>query len=220
MSDPLADTARTRLRRLHDRGHFDRETIYKILDAMSLCHVGYLVDGKPAVTPTFQWREGDHVYWHGSSASRALRSSEETDVCLTVTLMDGFVLARSAFYHSANFRSVMIYGRATKIIDPEVKIQRLKNFVEALFPDRWDQLRPATTQEIKATTVLSMPIDEASAKIRTGPPGDDEDEDSAWPVWAGVIPSVLQFGEPVPAPRMGDIAVPDHVRDFSARMTK
>ncbi len=184
---------------------------------MPLCHVGYLVDGKPAVTPTFQWREGDHVYWHGSSASRALRSSEDADVCLTVTHMDGMVLARSAFYHSANFRSVMIYGRATKITDPGAKIERLRTFVETYFPGRWDQLRPASEQEVKATTVLSMPIDEASAKIRTGPPGDDDD-DATWPVWAGVIPAALQFGEPEPDPRLGDIAMPDHVRGFADRL--
>lgn len=214
MNDPLTVTERTQLRRLHERGHFDRKTIYSILDAVPLCHVGYLIDGKPAVTPSFQWREGDNVYWHGSSASRALRSSEGADVCLTVTSMDGFVLARSAFNHSANFRSVMIYGCATKIADPEAKTQRLRTFVETYFPDRWDHLRPMTSQELKATTVLSMPINEASAKIRTGPPGDN-DEDAAWPVWAGVIPAALQFGEPEPDPRLKDIAVPDHALNLS-----
>jgi nitroimidazol reductase NimA-like FMN-containing flavoprotein (pyridoxamine 5'-phosphate oxidase superfamily) len=214
MSADLTVTERTRLRRLHERGHFDPKTIYSILDAMPLCHVGYLVDGKPAVTPTFQWREGDTVYWHGSSASRAIRSSTDADVCLTVTLLDGFVLARSAFHHSANFRSVMIYGRATKVADPSEKEARLRTFVEILYPGRWDELRPMTDQEAKATTVLSMPIDEASAKIRTGQPVDDE-ADYALPVWAGVVPAHIQLGEPLPDPRLRDTPMPGYVRDFS-----
>lgn len=213
-TDSLRITDRTRLRRNNQRGHYDRPTIDAILDATPLCHVGYLLDGRPAVTPTFHWREGDHVYWHGSSASRALRCSAGMDVCLTVTLMDGMVLARSAFHHSVNYRSVMIYGHATKIEDPSKKADSLQYFVETLFPDRWDLLRPMTKQELKATTVLSMPIEEASAKVRAGGPVDDE-EDYALPIWAGVIP-IRQVVDPPEADQrnLPGLLPPDHVTRF------
>ncbi len=208
-------TGRTRLRRRHDRGSYDRESVYAILDAMPLCHVGYIADGAPAVTPTLQWREGDTVYWHGSSASRALRASAGADVCLTVTHFDGFVLARSAFHHSANYRSVMIYGKATPVEEKDHKAHALKAFVDGLFPGRWDELRPVTEQEIKATTVLSMPIDEASAKVRTGPPGDDE-ADYALPIWAGLVPVGMNVGDPIPDPKNLDgVKLPESVRDFA-----
>jgi len=200
MTADLSRTDRTRLRRSHERGHFDRETLYGILDAMPLCHVGYNIDGKPVVMPTCQWRQGDHVYWHGSSASRGLRAAEKMDVCLTVTLMDGLVLARSGMHHSANFRSAMIYGVARKIEDTDEKVASLEAFVEGLTPGRWDTLHPINAQEIKATTLLSMPIDEASAKIRTGGPKDDE-EDYALPIWAGVVPITMTIGEPEADPR-------------------
>ncbi len=211
----LAITERTRLRRTHQRGHHDRKTINGILDATPFCHVGCLLDGKPAVTPTMQWREGDHLYWHGSSASRALRNSAGLDVCLTVSLMDGMVLARSAFHHSVNYRSVMIYGQATKVTDPDEKAERLRAFVESLYPGRWDMLRPMTAQEAKATTVLSMPIDEASAKIRAGGPVDDE-EDYALPIWAGVLPMRLVVAEPEPDLRNLDgLSAPVYVTEFA-----
>lgn len=196
----LPVTERSRLRRNHNRGHFDRATIDAILDATLQCHVGYLLDGKPMVTPTFQWREGDHVYWHGSSASRALRQSADAEVCLTVTLMDGVVLARSAFHHSVNYRSVMLFGRATQVTDPAAKAHHLQRFVDMISPGRWQALRPMTDQELKATTVLSMPIAEGSAKVRTGPPIDDE-EDYVLPIWAGVVPITRGFGAPIPDPR-------------------
>jgi len=210
-SEQLPVTDRTRLRRLHSRGAHDRATIDAILDAMPLCHVGYVRDGKPVVTPTLQWREGDRVYWHGSSASRALRAADGTDVCLTVSILDGLVLARSAFHHSVNYRSVMIFGRATAVDDPAEKVARMRTFVEGLYPGRWDGLRPLTDQEVKATTVLSMPIDEASAKIRTGGPVDD-DEDYALPIWAGVVPVTLILGAPEADPRnLSEVAEPPHV---------
>ena len=209
----LPVTGRSRLRRNHNRGHFDRATIDAILDATVQCHVGYLLDGRPMVTPTFQWREGDHVYWHGSSASRALRRSAGAEVCLTVTLMDGLVLARSAFHHSVNYRSVMLFGRAVQVTDPEAKTRHLQRFVEAMSPGRWDLLRPMTDQELKATTVLSLPIAEGSAKIRTGPPVDAE-EDYALPIWAGVVPVTRGFGAPVPDPRnLPDIEPPAGLLD-------
>jgi hypothetical protein len=207
-------TERTRLRRTHQRGHYDRQTLYSILDATPLCHVGYLLDGKPAVTPTIQWREGDHIYWHGSSASRALRSAEGLDVCLTVSLMDGLVLARSAFHHSANYRSAMLFGTATKITDPDEKAEKFRVFVDTLFPGRWDLLRPMNAKEVKATTVLSMPIEEASAKVRTGGPVDDE-EDYDLPIWAGVLPIRQTVGEPEPDPRnLSGVEMPPHAVDF------
>ena len=209
-----APSERTRLRRLHERGAHDRETIDAILDAGVLCHVGYVIDGSPHVTPTLYWREGDRVYWHGSSASAMLRKSVGAEVCLSVTHMDGFVMARSGFHHSVNFRSVMIFGTAEKVEDPGDKLAGLEAFVEHLFPGRWPSLRPVTDQELKATTVLSMPIEEASAKIRTGPPVDDE-EDYALPVWAGVVPLGVSPGTPRPCPRLADgTPVPGHLTHF------
>ena len=208
----LNPTDRTRLRRVHQRGHYDRATIDAILDAGLICHVGYAIDGLPYVTPTVYWREGDRVYWHGSSASRMLRKSEGANVCLTVTHLDGLVLARSAFHHSANYRSVMLFGRAEKVTERQSKIDRLKTFVDLLYPGRWEQLREMTEQELKATTILSIPIEEASAKVRTGPPVDDE-EDYALPVWAGVVPIRPSHGTPEPCPRLAEgTTLPDHVR--------
>lgn len=209
-----APSERVRVKRVHERGHYDRETVAAILDAMPLAHVGYVFDGQPYVTPTLQWREGDRVYWHGSSASRMLEASEGADVCLTVTLFDGLVLARSAFHHSANYRAVMILGRAEKVSDPEKKERHLKTFVDGMMPGRWDMLRPMTRQEAKATTVLSMPIDEASAKIRTGMPKDDE-EDYALPIWAGVLPLRLKPAAAEPDPRnLEGVTMPEHVREY------
>lgn len=199
-SETLPITERTRLRRNHLRGTHERATIDAILDATPMCHVGYLLDGKPAVTPTLQWRDGDRVYWHGSAASRALRNATEAPVCLTVTLFDGLVMARSGFHHSANYRSVVIYGTATKLDDPAEKAAALEYFIDHLFPGRSSTLRPMTDQEVKATTVLSMPIEEASAKVRTGPPVDDE-EDYELPIWAGVIPVSTVVGAPQADPR-------------------
>ena len=168
MADTLETTERTRLRRYHERGHFDRATIDAILDAMAMCHVGYLIKGKPVVMPTFQWREGDHVYWHASSAGRGIRNAEGTEVCLTVSILDGLVLARSGMHHSANSRSVMIFGTPRRITDEKEKLEKLKGFIDKMYPGRWDTLRPVTAQEAKATAILSLPITEASAKVRTG----------------------------------------------------
>lgn len=215
MNETLPLTERTRLRRKPNRGHFDRATIYSILDAMPLCHVGCLIDGKPVVMPTFQWREGDHVYWHGSNANRGMRAADGTDVCLTVSLIDGFVLARSAMHHSANYRSVMVFGRPTLVTDPAEKAEKLGRFVESLYPGRRDILRPITELEVKATAILGMPIEEASAKIRSGGPVDDE-ADYALPIWAGVLPVRYAVGEPEADPRnQSDAVMPAHARDFS-----
>ncbi len=209
-----APSERMRVKRLHERGAYDRATIDAILDATPVAHVGYHINGHPFVTPTLQWREGDHVYWHGSAASRMLETTDGADVCVTVTLIDGIVLARSAFHHSVNYRSVMLVGRASMVTDPAEKEARLKVFVDGMFPGRWDALRAATPQELKATSVLSIPISEASAKVRTGPPKDDE-EDYALDIWAGVLPLKVETQVPVDDPRMkAGLRVPEHVLQF------
>lgn len=211
----LTPTARSRVKRLRERGAYDFETIAAILDAGLLCHVGYIIDAQPYVTPTAYWREGEHLYWHGSSASRMLRTVEKgIDVCFTVSHLDGLVLARSGFNHSINYRSVMLFGHARKIEDDGAKARALETFVEHLFPGRWKQLRPATTQEVKATTVLSMPIEEGSAKVRTGWPHDNED-DYSWPVWAGVVPVRAVVQSPVPDERLSDACeAPGYLADL------
>lgn len=206
-----APSERVRVKRLHQRGHYDHATIHAILDAMPLASVGYVIDGQPYVTPTLQWREGDRVYWHGSSASRMLRTVDAADVCLTVTILDGLVMARSAFHHSANYRSVMLLGKARRVSDPAQAEASLRRFVDGLFPGRWDMLRPMNSQELKATSVLSMEIAEASAKIRTGMPVDDE-ADYALPIWAGVLPVRMEVGAPVADPNnLGGVEPPEHL---------
>jgi uncharacterized protein len=208
-------TEMTRAKRLHKRAHYDEATVHAILDAQPLCTVAYVVKGRPVVTPTLQWREGGHIYWHGSSASRMLESAENADVCVNVTLFDGMVLARSAFNHSCNYRSVMAFGTAHKVTDPADKEARLKAMVDQLYPGRWDMLRTLTTKELKATTVLGLELNEVSAKVRSGPPGDDE-EDYALPVWSGVIPFRLQAAPPIACPRLVEgVAVPEHITNFA-----
>ncbi|MGG7566026.1 pyridoxamine 5'-phosphate oxidase family protein [Rhodovulum sp. DZ06] len=212
--DPLPVTERSRLRRSHQRGHFDRETIYSILDAQPMCSVGYVMDGKPYVTPTLQWREGDHVYWHGSSASRALKAGRGVEVCLTVSILDGFVLARSGMHHSVNSRSVMLFGEAQVVEDPAEKHAKLGRFVNALFPGRYEMLREEHAQDLKATMVLGMKIEEGAAKVRTGGPI-DEDEDYDLPIWAGVIPVKMVAGEAIPDPRnLPGVEMPEHVKGY------
>ena len=209
----LKKTKRTNLVRNPTRADYDRDVVNQIIDATPLCHVSYIIDGRPYVTPTLQWREGDTIYWHGSSASRFLRQIVGKDVCMAITHFDGLVLARSAFHHSINYRSVMLFGEATKIEDSE-KNELLHNFVENLIPGRWENLRQMTAQEAKATTVFSMPIDEGSAKVRSGPPVDDDD-DYSLPIWAGVLPISQVLQEPVPDPKNLDgLEVPTHVCDF------
>jgi nitroimidazol reductase NimA-like FMN-containing flavoprotein (pyridoxamine 5'-phosphate oxidase superfamily) len=209
----LKKTKRTDLVRNPARADYDRDAVNQIIDATPLCHVSYIIDGRPYVTPTLQWREGDTIFWHGSSASRFLRQIVGKDVCLAITHFDGFVLARSAFHHSINYRSVMLFGQAIKIKDAQKK-ELLQSFVEGLIPGRWEHLRPMTDQEAKATTVFSMPIDEGSAKVRSGPPGDD-DADYSLPIWAGLLPVSQVLLDPVPDPKNLDgLEVPAHIRDF------
>jgi nitroimidazol reductase NimA-like FMN-containing flavoprotein (pyridoxamine 5'-phosphate oxidase superfamily) len=200
--DDFQPTARTRVKRLHQRAHYDRETVYRILDAGFVCHVGYAIDDHPYVTATSYWRDGDRVYWHGSSASRMLRQvRNEVPVCINVSLIDGLVLARSGMHSSINYRSVMLFGRAAALSDDQEKLAALRAFSERITPGRWAELRPATAQELKATMVLAMPIEEAVAKERSGPPNDDE-EDYDLDIWAGEMPLRLVVGAPVPDPRL------------------
>src|ERR1051325_7917975 len=193
----FAPTERTTLKRLPKRGEYDRERVYAILDEAFICHGGFIGDGRPVVIPTGYGRMSDVLYIHGSAASRMLRTlSEGIDVCVTVTLVDGLVLARSAFHHSFNYRSVVVFGRARMVTDREEKLAALRAFTEHVIAGRWNEVREPNDGELKATTVLALPLQEASAKIRTGPPIDDE-EDHALPVWAGVLPLRLTTGEPV-----------------------
>jgi uncharacterized protein len=193
---------RTRVRRVHDRGRYDRESVFAILDAAMMCHIGYVIDGQPYVTPTLFWREGEKLYWHGSSASRMLRNqSTGIPVCLTVTHVDGLVVARSGFHHSLNYRAVMAFGTAAKVEDLAEKEAGLNAFVDRVYPDRTKRIRGINTQELKATTLLGMTIEEASAKLRTGGPVDDE-EDYTADCWAGIIPITPLIGAPVADPRL------------------
>ena len=212
-----APSPRTRARRLHDKAAYDRAVIDAILDAMPVAHVGHIVDGFPVVTPTLQWREGDRIYWHGSSASRMQKRASGAQVCLTVTLLDGMVLARSGLEHSVNYRSVMVFGEADLVEGAEAKEAHLRRMMEQMFPGRWEALRPITAQELKATRILSLPLTEASAKISAGPPSDPP-EDRPWPVWAGVIPIRLTVGEPEPASDLAPgLLTPEHARDYRIR---
>ena len=206
------------MKRLPKRGHYERETINAILDEGFICHVGFVVDGQPFVIPTGYARVDEKLFIHGSQASRMLRSlAGGIDVCLTVTLIDGLVLARSAFHHSMNYRSVVVFGTATVVEDPKEKLAALLALSEHFIRGRWNDVREPSEQELRATTVLSLPLAEASSKVRTGPPLDD-DEDYALPVWAGVIPLRLLAGEPIKDPRLPDgIEPPEYAREYKRR---
>jgi nitroimidazol reductase NimA-like FMN-containing flavoprotein (pyridoxamine 5'-phosphate oxidase superfamily) len=209
-------TERTTLKRLPKRSEYDRAAIFEILDEAFICHVGFIVDGKPVVIPTSYVRVGDDVYIHGSAASRMLRSLEQgIDVCVTVTLIDGLVLARSAFHHSINYRSVVIFGRATMVDDSDEKARALHAFTEHVVPGRWEEVRPPDENELRATLVLRLPLAEVSAKVRTGPPIDDED-DYERAVWAGVLPLRLIPDAPVIDDRVpAGIEAPEYITEYS-----
>src|SRR5882762_8278018 len=209
-------TARTQVKRLPKRGAYDHETVFKILDEAFVCHVGFVVEGQPYVIPTNYGRVGEKLYLHGSAASRMLRTlSEGIPVCVTATLIDGLVLARSAFHHSVNYRSVVILGTARLVTDPAEKMEALRIFTEHVMKGRWDDVRQPTEQELKATTVLALPLEEVSAKVRTGGPIDDE-EDYALPVWAGVLPIETVAKEPLPdTQRKKDEPIPAYLKNYS-----
>jgi nitroimidazol reductase NimA-like FMN-containing flavoprotein (pyridoxamine 5'-phosphate oxidase superfamily) len=208
-------TKRTTVKRLPKRAHYDRDTINSILDEGFICHVGFDLDGQPYVIPTGYARIADDLYIHGSSASRMLRNiSQGINVCVTVTLIDGLVLARSAFHHSMNYRSVVILGKAELVLDPDEKNKALEAFTEHIVPGRWEVVRWPNELELKATTVLKLPIEEASAKVRTGGPVDDE-EDYAMDVWAGVLPLSLATGEAIPDERLDPSkSPPEHITTY------
>ena len=211
----LPQSPRTILKRLPERGTYDRGVINQILDEGFICHVGFAVDGKPFVIPTGYARVGESLIIHGSQASRVLRSlGQGVDVCVTVTLIDGLVLARSAFNHSMNYRSVVVFGRATVVDDSDAKLAALRALSEHMIPGRWDDVRKPNERELQQTTVLSLPLTEASAKVRTGAPVDDED-DYNLDVWAGVIPLRLVAGVPFDDSRLSaNTAVPKYAVEY------
>jgi len=212
MSEP---TARTRVVREHERGVYERAEVYKILDAGFICHVGFVQNGQPFVIPTGYGRDGDLLYIHGSAASRMLKEvNQGVQVCVTVTLLDGLVLARSIFNHSMNYRSVVILGQARVIEDPAEKLEALRRLSEHIIPGRWEDSRFPNERELKATTILRLPIEEFSAKVRHGPVVDDA-EDMSYPTWAGVVPLTVVPGVPIPDKNLDvGISTPAYVTSY------
>lgn len=211
-SRDYAPTPRTRPARNRERMSYDRAAVHAVLDEATLCHVGFVVDGEPVVLPQLHARVGERLYLHGSTGATAMRlaQGEGIAVCVTVTLVDGLVLARSAFHHSINYRSVVVRGTATPVTDPEEKNMALAAVVDAVVPGRSSHTRGPDRRELAATSVLCLPIAEASLKARSGPPNDDP-ADLDLPYWAGVLPLIVSAGVPVPAPDLSEAAVPDHV---------
>lgn len=214
---PLSTTKRTKLRRLRERGRSDRAELYAILDAGLICHLGVVAGGYPVVLPTGYGRTGDTLYLHGSSANRSLLAADGQQVCVTVTHLDGLVCARSVFNHSMNYRSAMIFGAARLVRGDEARLAAMRAVSEQLVPGQWDYARPPSRKELAATAVLELPLEEASVKIRSGPPS-DEPEDYDLDIWAGVLPARLVFGAPQsdPALRVG-ITVPAHISALAGR---
>ena len=211
-------TQHTTVKRHPERGAYDRATIDPILDEALICHLGFVVEGRPFVIPTIHARDGDTLYVHGSPGSRMLRAAKEgVDICVTVTLLDGLVLARSVYNHSMNYRSVVVIGRARELTDSDEKLRAMRCVVEHVVPRRWEDARRPNDGEIKGTTILALPLDEASAKIRTGPPTDD-DADLELPVWAGVIPLRIEPSDPVAAESV-DGPPPSYAADYE-RLTQ
>jgi hypothetical protein len=209
---PLSTTDRTTLNRLSERGRTDRADLYAVLDAGLVCHLGVIVDGSPLVLPTGYGRHDDTLYVHGSSANRALLAADGKEICVTVTHLDGLVCARALFHHSMNYRSAVIFGTARLVTGDAERLAALRTITDQLVPGRWDHVRPPTRKELAATAVLELPLDEASVKVRTGPPKDDE-EDYDTGIWAGVVPAELTFGDAVPDPLLRPGAeVPAHIK--------
>ena len=216
MSEPFTPTSRTKVQRLPDRGQYDRETVHAVLDQGFVCHVGFVVEGQPFVIPTNYARVDEILYLHGSSASRMLKTlSGGVKVCVTVTHVDGLVLARSAFHHSVNYRSVVALGVAHLLEDADEKMRALEAFTNHVLPGRWNDVRTPTELELKGTSVLALPLDEVSAKVRVGPPKDDL-EDYSLPIWAGVLPLMTVPGAPIDDPKLtAGLGVPANVRNYS-----
>jgi uncharacterized protein len=215
-SQTLSATERTRLRRHSERGKTEYADLLAVLDAGMICHLGVVVNGAPLVLPTAYGRIGDTLYLHGSSANRSLHAADGNEVCVTVTHIDGLVCARAVFSHSVNYRCAVVFGTARIVTDEAERLAGLRAVTEQLIPGRWDAVRAPTRKELAATSVLAVSLGEASVKVRTGPPG-DEPEDLGLPVWAGVVPMTVSFGEPVPDPALRPgITAPDHIRARAA----
>ena len=213
----LSPTERTRVRRHSERAQTERTDLFAVLDAGMICHLGVVVDGSPVVLPTAYGRIGDTLYLHGSSANRSIHAADGREICVTVTLVDGLVCARAAFTHSVNYRSAVVFGTARIVTDEAERLAGLRAVTEQLIPGRWDAVRAPTRKELAATSVLAIPLAEASVKVRTGPPK-DEPEDLGAGIWAGVLPLGTAFGEPVCDPELpAGISAPDHIR---ARMRR
>ena len=205
-----------RLRRRHDRGRYDYANVHAILDAALVCHIAYVIDGQSFCTPTGFWREGSHLYWHGSSASRMIRQQEGQKICLTVTHLDALVMARSGFHHSVNYRSVMAFGTAHAVTDPAEKLRLMDRFVDRVYPGRSQLIRQPNAQELKATTMMAMEIETASAKIRNTHVGDEEEDYATVPAWSAVYPVTQVLGEPSECERqMPGLAFPEGMVDFT-----
>lgn len=213
MSDPASHRPSIEVCRHPDRARYDRETIDAILDEALICHLGFITEGHPVVIPTIHVRVGNDLVLHGSPASRMMRALKAgAEVSIAATLLDGLVLARSVFHHSMNFRSVVLFGSGRVIDDPEEKLEAMRVFTEKILPGRWDDARRPTDKEFKGTLMVAVPIDAASAKVRSGPPA-DADEDIGLPIWAGVIPYALRPGGPIPAPDLPDgVEFPDYLQ--------
>lgn len=211
---PVTDV--NRVKRVHERGRYDKKTVYEILDAALVCQIAYVIDGRPYCTPTAFWREGDHLYWHGSSASRMIRNqSKGIEVCLTVTHVDSLVMARSGFHHSINYRAVMAFGRAHLIEDKDEKLHLMDNFIDRIYPGRSKLIRQPTPQEFKATAMMGMEIEVASAKIRNKHVDDEEEDYAGVPAWSALYPLKQILGEPSECVRqIPGLSRPDGMVDF------
>lgn len=218
MTDSFPQTKRNRVARLPKRGHYDRATIYPIVDAALVCHVGFVQDGQPFVLPTLHARDGDDMLLHGATTSRMLRYIQEGHpICLTMTLVDGIVLARSVFHHSINYRSAVLFGRGELIDDPAERLSAMERLTERIMPGRWADARPPSAQELKATTMIRVVVESGSAKVRTGPPGDDP-EDLELPYWSGVLPLHEVAGDPQHDPTLQPgIGVPAYLQEYRRR---
>ena len=218
MSDTFPKTTRNKVKRLPERGHYDTATIYPIVDAALICHVGFVLEGQPFVIPTLHARQGDTILLHGAKGSRLLRHIQSGgEVCITITLVDGIVLARSVFHHSINYRSVVLFGKGAVITGEQAQLQALECFTERLIPGRWQDARPPNAIEVKQTTIVAVSIESASAKLRTGPPGDEAD-DLDLPVWAGVLPLRQIAGAPLADSQLkSGVELPAYIRDFDLR---
>ncbi len=205
-----------KVKRVHERGRYDKESVHAILDAALVCHIAYVIDGRPYCTPTGFWREGSHLYWHGSSASRMIRNQKEgVDVCLTVTHLDSLVMARSGFHHSVNYRAVMAFGKAHVIDDPEEKLKLMDRFIDRIYPSRSNLIRQPNKQEFKATTMIGMEIEMASAKIRDKHVADEEEDYEGVPAWSAMYPITQVLGEPSDCARqLPGLTRPDEMSDF------